>query len=148
MRDAVIAIATGFTLVSVGGMLMRWHRRSWHHQKNDASLEADERRFLHSQFRRRMQASGILALLGVLIPVGVLVIPWRQFPGWISLFWIAVLLLTFWVIVLGLADAWTTSVHSRAALARIRRRQRDLEAKAAQLRRQRANGRDPDGESD
>ena len=142
MQDAAISLASGIALVAIGGMLMRWHRRSWDQNKNDSQLDDRDRRFLHSQYRRRMQASGILVLLGVLIPLGVLAIPWQRAQGWFPLFWIGMLLLAFWVIVLGAADAWATSVRSRAALARIRREQRELEKKAAELRSRRGNGRD------
>lgn len=128
-------------MIGVGVLLMRSHVRSWAAKKNDSSLDERERRHLHSRFRRRMQASAILAALGVLIPLGGIVIPWQQFPGFFAPYWIAVLLLALWVILLGMADVVATSAHTRAELSRIRRQQRELEAKVAELRRRDSNGR-------
>ena len=106
-------------MIGVGVLLMRSHVRSWAAKKNDSSLDERERRHLHSRFRRRMQASAILAALGVLIPLGGIVIPWQQFPGFFAPYWIAVLLLALWVILLGMADVVATSAHTRAELTQL-----------------------------
>ena len=90
-----------------------------------------------------MQASGFLVAIGILVPIGDAgVIPWRLFPVWIAVYWGIVLLLAMWVIVLGVADVIATSAHSRAALGRIRRQQRELENQVAEFRRRSTNGRD------
>ena len=140
-NDWIISATAGIVLIGVGIALMRSHGRSWDASKNDATLGEAERRYLHSRFRRRMQAAAILAVLGVLIPLGDIAIPWPQFPGLFAVFWGFVLLLAMWVIVLGIADVIATSSHTRAELGRIRRQQRELEAKVAELRRRGSNGR-------
>jgi hypothetical protein len=142
VNDWIISTSAGIALVGVGVAMMRSHRRSWNAKKNDSSLDEPERRYLHSRFRRRMQASAILTALGVLIPLGVVVIPWQQFQALFAAFWGGVLLLAVWVILLGIADAVATSAHTRAELGRIRRQQRELEAKVAELRRRGSNGQD------
>lgn len=147
-NDWIISTSAGIALIGVGVALMRSHLRSWNAQKGDASLPEKERRYLHSRFRRRMQASALLAVLGVLIPLGDIVVPWKQFPGLGAAYWFFVLLLALWVIVLGIADAMATSAHSRAELGRIRRQQRELESKAAELRRRGSNGRDRSSRDD
>jgi len=144
----IFSVSLGVALVGVGAGLMRWHVRSWRSRKQESDLPEKERRFLHSQFRRRMQASGVLFVIGILIPIGDVLIPWKQLPAAVGplafiLYWAGILLLALWVIVLGIADVIATSAHSRAALGRIRRRQRELENELAELRRRRSNGRDP-----
>jgi hypothetical protein len=147
-NDWIISTSAGITLIGVGVTLMRSHIHSWDAKKNDATLGEKERRYLHSRFRRRMQASAILAALGVLIPLGDIAIPWQQFPGLFAVYWGFVLLLALWVILLGMADVLATSAHTRAELGRIRRRQRELEAKVAELRRRGSNGRDRSSRDD
>jgi len=142
VNDWLISTSAGIALVGVGVVMMRSHLRRWDAKKNDASLDEPERRYLHSRFRRRMQASAILTALGVLIPVGHIAIDLKQFPGLGAAFWGGVLLLAVWVILLGIADVIATSARTRAELGRIRRQQRELEAKVAELRRRGSNGRD------
>jgi len=89
-----------------------------------------------------MQTSALLAILGVLIPVGDVLIPWQNHPVLFALFWGGLILMSLWVIMLGLGDAVSTAAHSRAQLARIRRKQRELQQELSELRRKQSNGRD------
>jgi cell division protein FtsB len=76
----------------------------------------------------------------VLLPLGDAVISWRQHPGWFAVYWMVVLGLAAWVMALALGDLLATRAHSRAALARLRQQQRELEREAAQLRARAGNG--------
>ena len=54
-------------LVGLSGVMLDMHRRSWRAAEQDASLSASARRFALSQYRRRMQVSGIIGVLGLAI---------------------------------------------------------------------------------
>src|SRR5690554_5158092 len=102
-------------------MLLRAHYRTWQAQKQDSKLDDLDRRHYYARYRRRMQTSGMLALLGLLLPIGDAFIP-ADAPGVFGIYWIAVLLLTFWVVLLGLGDMVSTTAYSKASMARIRRK--------------------------
>lgn len=140
--DWILPVSAGAALIGVGVTMMLSHRKAWRIQKNDPNLPDDERKHLYSRYRRRMQASGLLAALGVLIPVGVVLIPWQGRPLWWALYWGLLMLMSLWVVVLGLGDALSTAARSRAELGRIRRKQRELEQQIAELQRRKSNGRD------
>lgn len=146
VNNWILSTSVGITLVALGVVLLRSHRRTWRRQQNDASLEDSERIHFHKRFRRRMQASGLIALLGVLIPLGDLalpvLLPQQQFPAVFAVFWPAVLLLTLWVIVLAFADMLATSAHARIALNRVQRKQRELHQQIAEIKRRSGQGRD------
>lgn len=145
MENWFVSAITGVALVGAGIALMFSHRSAWRRQQNDPALSDAERKHLYARYRRRMQTSAILALLGVLIPVGDLLIPWQNRPGLFALYWGMLILLSLWVIVLGVGDAISTAARSRSELARIRRKQRELQQQVAEIRRRHSNGRDSAG---
>ena len=140
MHDWLVAPCVGGILIVVGAVLMRSHAKVWRLQKNDSQLEFDDRSYYYARYRRRMQTSGMIALLGFLIPLGDALFHPKVAPLWVTLYWIAVLLLAGWVIVMGLGDWASTVAHTRASLARIRQKQRELEQQLSQIRRRGSNG--------
>lgn len=137
-----IVPAFGGLLVLFGLGLMVAHVRSWRKQKQDPELDESERSHFFIRFRRRMQTSGMIAVLGVLVGAGDQLPILRKDPLLFTLYWIAVLLLTFWVMLLALGDYLTTRSHARSELARIQREQRELEKQLAELKRRGSNGQD------
>lgn len=138
MHDAAISISVGVVLVALGVWLLRWHVRTWRGQREDDTLSERERRHYRGQFRRRMQISGMLVLIGVLIPVGDLLIPWQKFPRVFALYWGVVLLILAWIMLLAALDWLSSRMNARAARAALfslQRKQRELEEEAARLRR-------------
>ena len=67
--------ATSLLLVGLSGVLLDSHRRSWRAAQEDGNLTERDLRFSRAQFHRRMQASGIIGLLGAAIGLGPLVPP-------------------------------------------------------------------------
>jgi hypothetical protein len=121
-------------LVGASLVLIRSHIRTWRRRNETSDLDQADALHYHGQFRRRTLASGLLGLIGILIAVGDLAIPWRPAPrGW-AIYWMVVLALTMYLLVLAVADALATSAHTRAALARLRAQRRQLEREAAELR--------------
>lgn len=141
MDPTLIVLLFGTALFVLGLCLMRWHVSSWRAQKHDLNLADEQRDHYYRRYRRRMQASGLIALLGVLLPVGVALPVLKQAPGLWSVYWVGVLLLSLWVILLGIGDFFSTVSHSRTALTEIRARQRALERQLSELRGRQSNGR-------
>ncbi len=149
MNEIKASLAFGTALVLLGAWLLRWHRSAWvAHRHDDAS---DDRAKFHyqRQFRRRMQVSVLLILLGVMIPVGDWLFemqrrnPVRNAALWMSLFWISLLVVALWIMLLAVFDWLSTRLHvraTRATLAGLARQQRQLEAEVDRLRQNRSNG--------
>ena len=101
-------------LLLFSGVLMLMHWRSWKafQQENLPQMERDYRR---RQYRRRMQASGMIGIVGIALFVGVAfflgresLIPWIEDIVLIVSYWFAVLLITVWMALLALVDVWAT----------------------------------------
>jgi len=144
MIDIKASLLFGLFLVALGVLLIRWHRLAWSAQSREKTTADRELRHYRLQFRRRIQVSCLLILLGVMIPLGDWLMVQRKNPGWIAVFWIAVLILALWMMLLAVFDWLSTRMHvraTRAALAGIARKQRELEAEADRLRNRGSNGR-------
>lgn len=137
----IVSTSAGVALVSVGITLLLSHRRAWRSQKNNPDLDDAARDHYYARFRRRTQASSILMVLGFLIPIGDLLIPWQRFPTLFFVYWGILIFLALWVVLLGLGDALATAARSRIELGRIRRKQRELQDQLSEIRRRDSNGR-------
>jgi cell division protein FtsB len=132
------SIVFGLLLVGCGVAMFASHRKSWRIQQADDTLNEADREYFCRRFRRRSQVAALIALIGVLIPLGDLiftvVVPNRRVAGLFPLYFGSVLLLGLWVGVLGLADWTATMSHARAALARTEAERRALEEKLKNLK--------------
>ena len=138
----------GAALVVGGLIMMRRHRVTWYEEKNDPGLEDSDRDYYFRRYRRRMQTSAMIALIGLLIAVGDAVLPrlivnQQRAMLVFGVYWGAVLLLTGWVIAMALADMLSASAHTRAALSRLRSKQHELEKELDDVRRRGSNGHHP-----
>lgn len=141
MERELIAPLVGLVLVGIGLALMRWHFVAWREQRTDPSLTEPERGLYGRRYRRRMQTSGLLAVLGVLLGLGDVVVA-QQISPLLFVAWIlAMLLLVCWIILLALGDMASTAVHSRQQLARVRQEQRALELRLEEMKNRRSDGR-------
>ena len=114
------------SLLVVAGAWIVSHLKSWRAARGRQDLSEAERLFLGRRFRRRMQASSMLALLALAVFAGQM-IPYRRYPSLFVWFWFGVLLLVIWVFLLALADALANRQH-------LRELQRDRLVAEAQLR--------------
>ncbi|GIX03855.1 MAG: hypothetical protein KatS3mg113_0861 [Planctomycetaceae bacterium] len=80
---------------------------------NQKGWDARTQSFLRRRSRRRLQMSGLMILIGIMIPVGDIVPMLREEPATFAMYWIAVLLLIAWVIALALGDWLSTRLHYR-----------------------------------
>ena len=122
-------------LVASGSFAIRSHIRSWRRQQDDPTFQDRDRQYYGRRYRRRMQMSAILVILGILIGVGDVLLPFQKaHPGPVALYWIGVLLLTGWLILLGLADLFSTVAYGRVELARVRQQRHDLERQVIEFK--------------
>jgi peptidoglycan/LPS O-acetylase OafA/YrhL len=146
MDDRIPALVFGVCLVIGGTAALIWHVRVWRVRRADVTASAEERRYYRRQFVRRLQTSGLIVVIGVLLPVGDGLIPketWKDHPGWFAAYWSMVLALALWVMAMGFGDLLSTRIHSRDALGKLRKlreQQRELEREIAQIR---AGGKSP-----
>jgi hypothetical protein len=138
------SLAFGIGLILLGSALIRWHFVAWRAHRSDAGIDDRERNHYRTQFRRRLQVSGLLILLGFMIPLGDALMELRRAPVFLAWYWFAVLIVTFWLMLLAAFDWVSTRMHNRAmraTLASLARQERELMAEAERLRGRGSNGR-------
>lgn len=118
-------------IMLLGGGLLAWHWQNWRAAR-DQKDEPSELAYQRRRFRRRMQTSGIVCLLGAAMAGGQ-AIPPQQHPSLFVFFWSGVALLALWAITLAVTDLLATRLH----VGRLVRRQLAQQAKLqAELTRQ------------
>jgi len=138
----VPAAVFGGGLLLVGILMMRSHRATWAGQQVDPGLNQWDRQRLRSRYRRRMQMSGMICVMGVMLGVGDAMI-WQQDPAWIAVYWIVVICLGAWLLLLGMGDLTSVRMDAKQALTELRQigsQRKELEAELEEIRRQGSNG--------
>lgn len=97
-------------LLVLAAVLIDSHRRSWHAAQRNAALSDHDRRFARSQYRRRTQASGIIAAMGVGIGLWPVV---PRTPAAMTLYVAALIIACACIMLLAVLDVWATSQHLR-----------------------------------
>lgn len=129
-------------LLVIGVLMMRAHRRTWAQQQDDPGLNPRDLTRLRTRYRRRMQMSGMIGVLGVLLGVGDALI-WEQDLQLIAIYWIVVIGLGVWLLLLGMGDLASVRIDSKQAISELRdigARRQELEAELAEMRRRGSNG--------
>jgi hypothetical protein len=131
VADSIPALVAGGLMIVVG-LGIAWFQ--WRHRQPDAS--EDELTQLHAarQLRRRLQVSGLMVLVGILIPLGDLLPTFRRSPVAFALFWAAILLVLFWIMLLAAADFVSARSYHNLANLRMRQQRRELERELDRLR--------------
>lgn len=143
LQDTWPALVVGGGLVVLGAFFMWTHVRSWQRTQRDLELDGRGRQHYRTQFRRRMQTSAMIVLIGLLIPLGDALIPWRKAPTLFFFYWGGILLMAIWVMVQALGDMFSTREYSRGNMEELRRQQAELERELEQFRESvTRNGRD------
>ena len=133
------AAILGTALVVLASVMMWSHIRAWRRHKRDLMEDATDYRHYHGRFRRRMQTSAFLAIVGFLIGVGDMVI-WQFGPLASTIFWLMVIVFVFWIAMLALGDLTAVRSHSQSAIARHEAERRAIEQELKKYRK-RSNGR-------
>jgi len=106
-----ITILFGLALSGIAAAMLVQHVRVWRMASRDTTLNAAERDFRQRQFRRRMQSSGMLGVIGLLIVVAQVLMSLRVAP-WLSVgTWGIILILLLWLCLLALADILATQAY-------------------------------------
>ena len=95
-------------LLGLSGFMLDMHRRSLRSAQQDPQLATNEHRYALSQYRRRMQASGIIGALG--IAIGCWPIVPRE-PFAYTLYLLSIAGACFAIVFLAAIDAWATRQH-------------------------------------
>jgi len=100
-------------LLTLGAVLIAWNVLGWRRWRNEPpSLERDFRR---RQFRRRIQASGLLTLMAPAVYFGQR-IDRGQDPSRFVFWWCGLAGLVLWLVLLALADALSTLIFSQRVI--------------------------------
>jgi hypothetical protein len=128
--DTATAVKSLFAtlLVAISAALMVWNARSWQAARA-LPEDSPERAFAWRQFRRRMQTSGMIAVLGLAMFVGQFVTS----PLWIGPYWLGVLCLLGWVLLLALLDIGAIHKYYGSLRAEHRTQLAAMEARLRQL---------------
>ena len=89
--------------MAFGFFLMRTHWLMWVRQQQEFIDDPRELRHLQNRFHRRVQTSGLIAFVGLLIPLADLPLVWNQGPLLPTILWIGI------VGVILLAGPWSAS---------------------------------------
>jgi len=135
VTDTIPGIIVGTLLVLFGAGLIHFHRTSWFHRKHDADLSEDDLKFFSKQYRRRMQTSSLLVVIGFLIVIGDSpYMPWKSNPALFAIYWGGILLIAFWIILSALGDMSASRIRSATMISRIQDQQRLLEKQIMEMR--------------
>jgi uncharacterized membrane protein len=93
-------------LVFTSLVLLAWHVKSWREADHGGLAERDYQ-FHRRQYRRRMQSSGMLGIIGLLI-LGHL---WVRDNAMLAVYWAGVLGLVVWTVLLAIADLAASRLH-------------------------------------
>ena len=146
-RDMLPSLWMCAFLVIASLWMMQTHIRAWRAARADESREPHELNYRRRQFRRRMQTSGILGLLGIAILVGHFIKPPMAIVV-VAVYWATVLLMVAWLLVLACFDAIATQLYFRRIQRRNESEQIRLKAKLRRVQEEAlAEGADPQDES-
>ena len=97
-------------LLALAATLLMMHRRSWLAVRDSTQMQRLEKRYALAQYRRRRQASGMIAVVGIAIGLGPFV-PHR--PGPYTLYLGVLLCACLSLVLLAGLDGWATRQHYR-----------------------------------
>lgn len=142
----MVAALVAAALVAASAGLIAWNVREWRAAAAGGG-ERGELDFRRRQFRRRVQTSGLLGVLGLLILGGQWIAAERA-PNLFVFYWVGVAVLTLWMALLALGDLLATRLYAGRQQRRWLNEQLVSRAALERSRKQRAsqgNGREGGG---
>jgi hypothetical protein len=97
-------------LIGLSGYLIDAHRRAWQSAQWNERLTERDRRFARSQYRRRMQASGLIAVIGAALGCYPLI---PQTPLAMAIYLAALVGGCFCIMLSGMLDFWASRQNLR-----------------------------------
>lgn len=137
--DITSVIVVTALLLLAAAALMVSHVRAWRVFQQEG-LDAEEHDYRRRQFRRRMQTSGMLGVLSVIVAAGYFLTVWLR-SGWVALlFGIVLLAMVCWIALLAAVDVWATKHHFSRMRDRCLVEQAKLRAEIRRMEAFRGNG--------
>ncbi len=99
------------SLLATSAVLILWHVLSWRRADHGALADA-EYRFYRNQFRRRLQTSALLGLVGLLALADL----WIANVVTRAVLWCVILLIVLWTLVLAGSDWLASRLHFQKLL--------------------------------
>lgn len=140
MSDLLSCALFSAVIVLAAVALLVWHVRAWRAVRGRHADPA-EFDFRRRQFRRRVQASAMLGLLGLAVFLGGLMMVYRLRPLAITLYWLAVIVVLGWLALLALADVLATKHYFGRIQDHYTVEQAKLRAELRRIQSVRGNGR-------
>lgn len=133
MTDNMFIVVGG--LVWLFGIIMVvWHVHQRRVVLTDAAIAPEELRFQEQRYRRRMQTSTLTITLGALISLCDYLTWMKASPGFFAAYVMGLLVLTMWLILLAVGDAFASRVHLSQSLRRNRNSRLALQQAIDELR--------------
>lgn len=136
MGTTYIFIAFGAFVWLFGIAMVAWHVRQHRTIMNDAGLSPADYKFHESQYRRRMQTSALTITLGALIAMCDYLPQFKASLGFAAGYIATLLLLSMWLVLLAIGDAFASRMHMQQSIRRNRQTRAALQEAIDELRRQ------------
>ncbi len=133
MNDRIPALVFGSLLLVVGLSMLYLQRQAWVRTLESGPRPGDLP-FLRRRYRRRSQIGGMIVIIGLMIPLGDSLIPWKDAPGTFAVYWMVVLGLAFWTGMLAMGDLVSTQLFMSSELNRLHQQEAQLREAADRLR--------------
>ncbi|MBC8354662.1 MAG: hypothetical protein H8E66_21910 [Planctomycetes bacterium] len=122
-------------LLGASGILLLVHMRAWGRSQNE-QLDEGALDFRRRQFRRRMQASAMIGVVGITVVVGLAVTD----PLMTAILWFIVLSLVVWMLLLAFADMVSSFFYYSQIRAKHTAEHASLQAQLDRVRQREGNG--------
>lgn len=99
-------VVVGVSLLLASLVLLALHFAAWR-RVDHGGLADREREFARRQFRRRLQISGMLGVVGLLM----LTTLWAEETSMQLVLWLAMLFALLWVMLMAMIDFWASRSH-------------------------------------
>lgn len=100
-----LLIYIGFALIVVAGLMLDAHRRTWREEDGESQATHRDRRSARAKYLRRMQATGTIGVLGILLMIQ----PWiPSTPLAYAIYMLILVILSGWIVMLGVVDAFAS----------------------------------------
>jgi len=106
----IAVVIISLALLGIAGLLIDSHSRTWRDARDSATLPDRDKNFARSMYRRRMQASSMIGVMGAAI--GIWPIVEAEGRPWALALYTAILLAACaWILLLAILDVWATRRH-------------------------------------
>ena len=144
--EVLSSVVTALLLVLVAAWLMNSHARTWQRVwRRRKELEPNELDYRRRQFRRRVQTSAIVGLIGIGILAAQLISLLPVSRVLVVIVWGVVMLLAIWLGLLAVADMIATRHYFRRLKQSYLVQEACLQAELRRLQRTRGNGQAAEG---